>query len=159
MPPAQEAAVFLPSLALAEGYTEELPRKQAFPSWLILFHSFKSQSKSDQKLACAKFPGPRNHLVILMFLSAFMTRARMTISPKSNTKAGSGAPAAEDWPEAEVLAALCIRAPQDNPSHTQALSLGKPLNQGHDKWNTWGSTKRRFYMKICSFSPKAFSRL
>lgn len=64
--------------------TKELAGKQGFHSWLIFFYSSKLQSKSDQKLTCAKFPRPRSHLVILMFLSAFMTRAKMTISLRSN---------------------------------------------------------------------------
>lgn len=74
-----------------------------------------------QKLTWAKFPRPRNHLVILMFLSAFMTRAKMTISVRSHGKrwlSGSGSwRLTQVWRPGRSL----HHVPQDNSAGIQAL--------------------------------------
>lgn len=137
--------------------TEELARKQGFHSWLILFHS-KLQSKSDQKLTCAKFPRPCNHLVILMLLSAFMTRAKMTISLRSIRKhwlSGSGSRRlTKIWSPGSSLHPRPLGKPIRNPGtlHLALCSgLGKHSDQGHYEWNIWGSTKWNFHMKLLFF--------
>lgn len=138
--------------------TEELARKHAFHSWLILFYSSNLQSKSDQKLTCAKFPRPCNHLVILMFLSAFMTRAKMTISLRSNGKrwlSGSGSRRlTKVWSPGSSLHPCPLGQPIRNPGtlHLAPCSeLGKHSDQGRYEWNIWGSTKRHVCMKLFFF--------
>lgn len=100
-----------------------------------------------QKLTWAKFPRPRNHLVILMFLSAFMTRAKMTISVRSHGKrwlSGSGS-----WRLTQVWRPG--RSLHPRPPGQLGWNSGTwHLDQGHNEWNIWGSTKWLFYM---IFSP------
>jgi len=76
-----------------------------------------------------------------MLLSAFMTRARMTISLRSNRQAGPGAQAAAGWSPGSSLHPSLLR-------QLRSSSSGKHMDQGCDEWNTWGSTKGHFCKKL-----------
>lgn len=141
--------------------TKELAGKQDFHSWLILFYSSRLQSNSDQKLTCAKFPRPCNHLVILMFLSAFMTRAKMTILLRSSRKpwlsGSSSRRLTQVWSPGSSLHPCPSGQTISNPGtlHLAPCSgLGKSSHHGHYEWNIWGSTKWHFYIsQLCYQKP------
>lgn len=137
--------------------TKELAGKQDFHSWLVLFYSSRLQSNSGQKLTCAKFPRPCNHLVILMLLSALMTRAKMTILLRSNRKrwlpGSSSTRLTTVWGPGSSLHPYPFRPTIRNPGTlhlTPCSGLGKHSHHRQYEWNIWGSTKRHFHMKVFS---------
>lgn len=137
--------------------TTELAGKQDFHSWLILFYSTRLQSNSGQKLTCAEFPRPCNHLVILMFLSAFMTTVKMTILLRSHRKqwllGSSSTRLTKVWSSGSSLHPYPLRQTIRNPGTFHLAPCSRPGRRSHHgqyEWNIWGSTKWHFYMKVFS---------
>lgn len=92
-----------------------------------------------------------------MFLSAFMTRAKMTILLRSNRKwwlsGSSSRRLTKVWSPGNSLHPYSLRQTFRNPGtlHLAPCSrLGKCFHHGHYGWNIWGSTKQHFYIKVFS---------